>query len=334
MARPYRLKFKNACYLVTLRGVEGLGLFVEKEDAAHFVELLDLIARKHQIVLHAYGLAENQAALVLETPKANVSLYLQGVQTAFARYIRQHYVQSGAIMKDRYRAKLLEKNEVLTEACEWVHTFPVREYSGKLTPAAQQKMLNSYPFSSFLDTVSGQESGITVSKDVLRGYGSPVKDRAEKHRKACELLLSTGSADWDRRAKSSTIAIGSEAFVSEMEKKHSELLAGKRIKGVRTYGKKVQGIARGKIVEQTATVFGVQKEDFFVQRHNSVLRPVLAGFLYQYAGMTQKEIATFMKLGSAAAVSLQIKQLLTLRQTDTELDKKCRKLEKRFTRAG
>ena len=236
-------------------------------------------------------------------------------------------------MKDRYRAKLLEKSEVLTQACEWVHTFPVCSYTAPLTPAAQRKMLNQYAFSSYLAAVNGEASPSDPSLEFLRGYGSPVKKRAEKHREACEALLSNGTKAWEKNIKRSPVAIGSESFVKEMEQKHAALVAGKRIKGVRIYGKKVQGIARMKVVEETAKVFGVKKEDFFIQRHNSVLRPVLSAFLYQYANMTQKEIAAFLKLGSAAAVSLQIKRYLLLRQQDPEVEKKCRKLEKSFARS-
>lgn len=332
MARPYRLKFENACYLVTLQGVDGLGLFVEKQDAAHFEELLALIASKHQILLHAYALADNAAALVLETPRANLSLYLQGIQTAFARHIRQHYVQSGPIMKDRYRAKVLEKATVLAEACEWVHTFPVHGGSSSLSPVASIKRLKSYPFSSYLFTSGEKEAGITHPDQLLRSYGSPAKKRPQAHQKACEDLVSQGTDDWVKKAKQSPIAIGSPEFIQEMEGKHKAVLAGKRVKGIRQYGKKVQGISRNKIVDEVARVFKVNKQDFFIQRHDSILRPVLSNYLYQYAAMTQQEIAAFLGLGSAAAVSLQIKRVLILRGKEAELDKKCRSLEKRFAR--
>ncbi|WFB34581.1 hypothetical protein P3T73_10450 [Kiritimatiellota bacterium B12222] len=333
MARPYRLKFENACYLVTLSGVDGLGLFVEKEDAEHFVNLLELIALKQQILLHAYALGANSATLVVETPRANLSLFLQGVQTAFARHIRQHYVQSGSIMKDRYRAKVLDKGTALAAACEYVHSYPVLDLESPLTPAAQVTFLKETAFSSLAFTLGESETGITHPTELLRSYGSPVKKRAEKHLAACEALLADEAVSWTAFMKKSPIAIGSEAFIEEMEQKHKAILAGKKVKGFRQYGKKVQGISRNKVVEEVAKVFGVSKQDFFVQRHASILRPVISNFLYQYSAMTQKEIATYLGLGSAAAVSLQIKRLLTLRKADEELNKKCIKLEKAFARS-
>lgn len=333
MARPYRLKFENACYLVTLKGVDGIGLFMEKSDADHFVELLDELAKKHQILLHAYGLAANSAVLVVETPKANLSLYLQGVQTAFARHIRQHYVQSGAIMKDRYRAKVLEKPGMLSEACAWAHAYPVIENDGHRPLSVQLNKLKSCPFSSYRFTVELAEQGITSPAELLRGYGSPVKNRIPAHTAACGEMIRDGGASFTAKVKKSTVAVGSDEFIAEMEQKHRALVSGKPVRGVRIHGKKARGLSRNKVMEEVGKAFGAQKQDFFVQRHSSVLRPVLSSFLYQYAAMTQKEIADFIKLGSAAAVSIQIKQCIQLREKDPDLDKICRKLEKCFARS-
>ncbi|MDA3875190.1 MAG: hypothetical protein PF795_14675 [Kiritimatiellae bacterium] len=332
MARPYRIKFENACYLATLRGKEGIGLFVEDADSAHFVELLDLIARKQQVLLHAYALAGNTASLVLETPKANVSLFLQGVQTAFARHIRQHYVQSGPIVKGRFQAKVIEKETVLAPTCEWVHTLPVRELASDPSPAKQKAFLSSYTFSSYLFTRGVVEAGITDPTQLLRCYGSPAKKRAEKHQRGCEAMLGDEGNTFEERVGTSPLAIGSEEFVQSLTRKHDALLAGKSVKGFRRYGKNVQGIARMKVVDAAAKGLGIDKADFFVQQHSSIARPVVASLLYQHAAMTQREIAGFLNLGSAAAVSLQIKRLLQLRSQDSEVDKTVRGIEKALTR--
>ncbi|MEX2606398.1 MAG: hypothetical protein WD708_03555 [Kiritimatiellia bacterium] len=332
MARPYRIKFENACYLATLRGKEGLGLFVEDADSAHFVELLELIARKQQVILHAYALAGNTASMVLETPKANVSMFLQGIQTAFARHIRQYYVQSGPIVKGRFQAKVIEKETVLAPCCEWVHTLPVRELASGHTPAKQKAFLFRYAFSSYRFTCGMVDEGITDPTQLLRSYGSPAKKRPEKHQRGCDAMLGDEGLLFEKRTRTSPVAIGSEAFIEDLTRKHEALMAGKAVKGLRRYGKNVQGIARMKVVEAAAKGLGIDKSVFFVQQHSSIARPVVAGMLYQHAAMTQQEIAAFLNLGSAAAVSLQIKQLLQLRSQNPEVDKTVRAIEKALTR--
>jgi hypothetical protein len=332
MARPYRIKFENACYLATLKGVEGIGLFVDEVDSAHFMEMLELIARKQQVILHAYALAGNTASLVLETPKANVSLFLQGIQTAFARHIRWYYVQSGPIVKGRFQSKVLDKATVLAPACEWVNTLPVRELASGKTPAKQKAFLADYRFSSYRFTCGIVDEGITDPTQLLRSYGSPASKRMEKHRMGCESMLEGGGREFQALNRMSPLAIGSEKFIQDITRKHETLVAGKPVKGLRRHGKNVQGVARRKVMETAAKGLGVDKTDFYVQQHNSISRPVAASLLYQHAAMTQKEIATFLKLGSAAAVSLQIKRLLILRAQNPELDKKLTKIEKSLAR--
>lgn len=332
MARPYRIKFENACYLASLWGKDDLGLFVEDADSAHFVELLELISRKQQVILHAYALAGNTASLVLETPKANVSLFLQGVQTAFARHIRLHYVQSGSIVKGRFKAIVIEKETALAPTCEWVHTLPLRELAFGHTRAKQKTFLSSYRFSSYRHTCGRVEEGITDPTALLRSYGSPAKKRTEKHQLGCAAMLGEEGLAFAKRIRKSPLAIGSEAFIQDLTQKHDALLAGKSVKGFRRYGKNVQGIARMKVVEAAAKGLGIDKADFFVQQHSSIARPVVASLLYQHAAMTQQEIAGFLNLGSAAAVSLQIKHLLQLRSQDPEVDKTVSAIEKAVIR--
>jgi hypothetical protein len=304
---------------------------VEKADAAHFVELLDFTARKHQVVLHAYALAENSAELVVQTPDANLSAFLQGVQTAYARHIRHHYVQKGSIMNGRYHTKVIDTATALGLVCEHVHRYPALDRDGLKTEAQQKRFLEKYAFSSFLSTVGKEETGITDSTALLRSYGSPAKKRAEKHEQAVLNDSEAGEKEWKKAFRASPFAIGSAEFVQEIRAKHDALVAGKRVTGLKVFGKKSRGVARTKILDAAATAFGVDKADFMKHQHSSMLRPALAHLLYRFSGMTQNEIADYIGVTSAAAVSLQIKRLIEAREKDEKLDKTVLKLEKTFS---
>lgn len=316
-----------------MEGAEGLGLFVERDDARHFVKLLGIGARKHRVILHGYGLAENSAALVIETPDANLSAFLQGVQTAYARHIRHFYVHSGSIMRGRFHAKVIEKDRILHRACEWTHTLPVRDSDARRNASQKIKALHNHPFSSFRHTIGKDEAGITDPTDLLRMYGTPVKRRREKHAAACEKQVTEPDAVWEEMLAVSPVAVGSPEFVKEMRDKHDALQAGRRVKGMRVFGRKQRGVARAKLLGAAAEAFQVDKQEFFTQRQASMLRPALSYLLYRFGKMTQQEIADYLGLGSAAAVSLQIKRLLMAREAQPELEEKLRRLESRFTNA-
>lgn len=327
MARPYRMLFPDACYLVSLQGVEGVGLFVEPPDARHFERLLWLSGEKHRVRLHAYALAANSAWLVVETREANLSDYVQGAQTAFSRHIRHHYVQKGSIMQGRYHAKVLEKSTCLVKACEWVHGHPVRDDPGRRTPAKMRKRLERYPFSSFRQTVGLEEEGIACPKELLRAYGAPAAKRKEKHRAGCEAMLLEEDPEWEALRSASPVAIGSPEFLAEMHAKQEALRQGKRVTGMKTHGKKSRGVARGKVLKTVAKHFDAAPEAFFEQQFASMLRPALAQALYRFSKMTQGEIADYIQVGSSAAVSLQIKRLVEARAADPTLDRRLKRLE-------
>lgn len=327
MARPIRMQFPDACYLITLEGMEGVGLFVEKSDARHFEHLLWLSSEKYRVKLHAYALAANSAMMVVETPEANLSEFVQAPQTGYARYIRHHYVQRGPIVRGRFHAKVLEKSTALARACEWTHGYPVRDDDRNLTPAQTRRLLEKHPFSSFRATIGLEEEGIANPVDLLRAYGSPAAKRAEKHRAGCEALLLEGDPEWEEMRTASPFAIGSPAFLAEMRQKQATLRKGKRVTGMKRYGKKSRGTARTKVLKAVANGFDADPKSFFQRGHGSMLRPALAHALYLHGKMTQKEIADYIGVGSAAAVSFQIKRLLEVRAKDPELDKILNRVE-------
>ncbi len=331
MARPLRIETQDACYLVSLQGADGIGLFIESRDARHFQELMALSAEKHRVVLHAYALAQNSAMLLVQTPEANLGMYLQGILTAFARHIRHFYVQSGPIMQGRYRAQLVEPGAALRAAAEWVHGLPVRDRDGMKTPKQKEAFLAKYSFSSYLTTLAGDEEALASPVQILRAYGSPASKRGTRHEQAVLRSLVEGRSEKQVLGPSNRLSIGSDAFRKQVDLQHEKLRNGKKVKGVKTYGVKAKGIARNRLVAATASAFQVEKTEFFRHRHDSMLRPALAFMLYQFSNMTQQEIADFIGVGSAAAVSLQIKRLLKRRGSDAELNKRLQGLESEFS---
>jgi hypothetical protein len=126
------------------------------------------------------------------------------------------------------------------------------------------------------------------------------------------------------------LALGSEAFVSEMHRLQSQLQQGKRVTGVQVYGRRPKGLSRTVILEVVAETFDRPTSDFFHQKHSSPLRPTLAYLLYRFGAMTQQEIADTIGVKSSAAVSLQIKRLLAARKTAKDLDETLTDLENRL----
>ncbi len=82
MARPLRIEYEGAFYHVTARGNERRRIFLSAEDSDKFLSYLSEAAKKYSVKLHAYVLMGNHYHLLLETPKANLSAFMQTINSA------------------------------------------------------------------------------------------------------------------------------------------------------------------------------------------------------------------------------------------------------------
>ena len=74
MARPLRLEFKGAVYHLTSRGNARQKVFFSDTDRELFFETLAQVVSRYGWICHAYCLMANHYHLLVETPKANLSL--------------------------------------------------------------------------------------------------------------------------------------------------------------------------------------------------------------------------------------------------------------------
>ncbi|MDD5356083.1 MAG: transposase, partial [Candidatus Omnitrophica bacterium] len=84
MARPLRINYEGAVYHVTSRGNERKDIVADDNDRRRFVKVLLDVVDQFGVVLYAWVLMDNHYHLLLETPKANLSLairHLNGVYT-------------------------------------------------------------------------------------------------------------------------------------------------------------------------------------------------------------------------------------------------------------
>lgn len=77
MARPLRIQYKNALYLVTCQGDKRKAIFRDDQDKKQFLELLNDGLKTYTTLLHGYVLMENHFHLLLETPLANLSKFMR-----------------------------------------------------------------------------------------------------------------------------------------------------------------------------------------------------------------------------------------------------------------
>jgi len=208
MSRPLRLQFAGALYHVTSRGNERKAIYLNETDNRSFLDLMAQVCERFNWVVHAYCLMTNHYHLLVETPDANLSegmRQLNGVYTQ--RFNRTHH-RIGHLFQGRFKAILVQKESYLLEVNRYIVLNPVR--------AAMVDDCDKWPWSSYRFTCNYQKPPSWLAVDqLLLLFGN---ERSLALRKYQDFVLSgVGKSLWPEVKQ--LIYLGSDSFVSEMQKK-------------------------------------------------------------------------------------------------------------------
>lgn len=81
------------------------------QDRNRFLEQLKEACEKDGVKLYAYVLMGKHYHLLIETPRGNVSAFMQRLNTAYGMYFRYKHRRRGHLLQGRYVAKLVEGDE-------------------------------------------------------------------------------------------------------------------------------------------------------------------------------------------------------------------------------
>jgi REP-associated tyrosine transposase len=85
MARPLRLEFAGAVYHLTSRGNARQKIFFNDGDRELFLQTLAHVVSRYSWICHAYCLMANHYHLLVETPKANLSIGMRQLNGIFTQ---------------------------------------------------------------------------------------------------------------------------------------------------------------------------------------------------------------------------------------------------------
>jgi len=339
MARPLRLEYAGAIYHVTGRMVgswrdERLRLFRDTRDYRRFVERLGEGVEECHVRLYSYCLMGNHYHLVLETPEGNLSRFMQKLSTAYTVYYNRRHGRHGHVMDGRFKAKLVEGDEYLLKLSRYVHLNPVQVGRWKKRQVSERiAYLRRYRWSSYLEYIQAcGESGLLDKGPVLADMGGRKKDRPERYREFVETGLAENDPEFQEVLKASPLGIGDEAFQQWAWVLHRDLALRRGRPEDVTYRRKGVSLEPGEVLEAVAAGLRVEVGAFQERRRNSPLRAVACRFLLKYAGLTQREVADLLGMGSGAAVSIQVKRYEDWLAADTRLRGLAGKTERNLER--
>ncbi len=210
MGRSPRLQFAGACYFVELRGNNRQDLFFSGQDRRHFLALLKAAKARYGLTVYAYCLMNSHVSLLVETARPNLSVAMQGFNTAYTKHFNAAHNTSGHLFQGRYKCLLVDKDHFLADMTRYIHLAPAR--------AGLKEKPWRYQWSSGAAYVESHvDEAIVDSEKVLAQFGKiRIKQSVrylqymkERMRSASEWVLPVARG----------AAIGSEAFLSRMSAK-------------------------------------------------------------------------------------------------------------------
>jgi len=144
------MRYSGAKYHLTVRGNARQRVFFGAADYERFLEQLDSALEADGVVLYAYVLMPNHYHLLAETPRGNVSRFMQRLNTAYGMYFRVKRGRPGHCFQGRYGARLVGGDEYLLRLTRYIHLNPIKVQAMAVSDAQQRlAALNEYRWSSY-----------------------------------------------------------------------------------------------------------------------------------------------------------------------------------------
>ncbi len=329
MARLARMNYEGAIYHVTVRGNNRRTLFGDDPDRQQFMERLEVSAKDCGVRVYAFCLMDNHVHLVVETPIANLGRFMHKLETGYAVYFNHRHQESGHLTQGRYGAKVVAADSYLLAVLRYVHLNPVRgEGMEGWSLTERRQRLRTYGWSSYRSYLGRMEWLWVETGPVLAmmGKGSAERRRAE-FRRYVESALPATDDEFQAICRGSGLGIGDAEFLATLASRYKET-ARKRTRAedviMRQAGRRVQ---TEKVVEVTCRYLGVVRGAERERRRGSWTRPILAQMLIRFGGLTQREVAARLGVGTGKAVSAQVQRLCVAIREDQRLQGLVRQLE-------
>lgn len=337
MARQLRVHFPGAVYHVTGRMLGSWKedkslLFCDDRDRKRFVARLEQVVADFEVRIFLFCLMSNHFHLLLETPKGNLSRFMQSLNTSYTVYFNRRHIRHGHVLDGRYKAKLVAKDEYLLKLSRYIHLNPVTTSWWKSRPIADRiRRLRSYVWSSYPGYCGAKKPYEFVDKKPLMAlagvHGGP---GSKGIREYVESGLARSDEELEEVLREAHLGIGDQSFRVMVQKETLKIEAGKRKKEDISFRKVLRSLPASKVLGLVAETYGVMEEELRMSRKGSFVRPTAARCLIRYAGLSQREAAVHLGVSTGAAISVQIKRLNEREGEDRKLARRLKKLESRI----
>lgn len=126
MARSNRICYEGATYHIYERGNNKQEIFLEDEDKECFLGLLRRQKERYDFKLYCYVLMDNHFHLLINTPMNNISQIMHDIKANYAKFFNNKYNRINHLFHDRFKSKIVDRDEYIIILSKYLHNNPVR----------------------------------------------------------------------------------------------------------------------------------------------------------------------------------------------------------------
>ena len=124
--RLLRTSLPDGFFHVTARGVDGAVIYLDDRDRWSFLGLLRDAIVRYRLTCHTYCLMTNHYHLLLRAAQPDLSRGLQLLNGVHAQRFNRRHERTGHLFGQRFSSKVVEDDEYLYDAAEYILQNPVR----------------------------------------------------------------------------------------------------------------------------------------------------------------------------------------------------------------
>ncbi len=175
MPRPPRLIPPEGFLHVISRGNNRRKLFLYPKDFKIYYLLLKKLKQEESIKIFHYCLMSNHVHLLLGVSEdSNLSNFMKRLNLKYFYRYKKRHGYAGHLWQDRFKSKLIEKDEYLIQCGKYIELNPVR--------AGIVKAPEDYPYSSYRYYGLGLEDGLIDNDPLYMDMGQTAIKRQSNYK--------------------------------------------------------------------------------------------------------------------------------------------------------
>lgn len=204
MPRQARFLPPKNVFHIMCRGNNGNTVFREPEDYAVYLELFERFKKDHPFNLFHYCLMPSHVHQLIETlPKSDYSVFMKRLSLSYFCYYRDKYGWKGHFWQDRFKSKLISKDDYLIQCGKYIELNAVR---GGLV-----KNQGEWQWCSYKTYADGQKNRLITTDPIYESLGATDNIRQIAYQKMVLLEI----FDFDNKA----IGQGTEEFLNKAQRR-------------------------------------------------------------------------------------------------------------------